>query len=69
MRSIPALTDLEARAELQRLCELRGVDITLVESLIEMLGDYSGRGRADGLNDAFWDLLSKHVDQLQADGD
>ncbi len=69
MRTIPAFVDLEARAELERLCQQRGIDVALLEALAEKLGEYSGRGRADGLNEAFWQLLGSHVEQLQADTD
>ncbi len=65
MRTIPALQDPQARAELKKLCERRELDPELIEKLAETLGAYSGKGRKAGINAAFWDLLGSHVEKVQ----
>jgi len=57
----PCFQDSEAKKEIERLCRENNIDILLLKDLCELLNEYSGMGRKEGVIQDIEDIIDRFI--------
>lgn len=61
MRELPCFTDESSKSLIKGLCEGNDVDLTLIVDLCEVMLEYSGSGRREGIVEQFNQVIDRFL--------